>query len=134
MYGNEAIVCEHDGCGKRWEREPALEVACPVAACRAEPGQKCRHVSPSGHVKSLGFSHLQPWGHDAREAQAELSGAFGVCPLGRCGCANKPDLRARLEAIVAGVDLVTMPRETFAALVAPAAAPPAREPDQLALL
>ena len=37
------VTCKN--CGKEWERDPALEVACP--SCSAEVGQQCRR--PSGH-------------------------------------------------------------------------------------
>lgn len=36
-------------CGQEWERDPALEVTCPV--CSADIGQKCKR--PSGHPASL---------------------------------------------------------------------------------
>lgn len=86
-------------CPKTWPRDPALEVECPV--CGAVPGEKCRTRRPSGHVHSAKFSGLPPWGHDERDLEAALAGAYGECPEGRCGLAVKAkELGVPVEALV----------------------------------
>jgi hypothetical protein len=75
------------GCSKQWAADPVLAVACPT--CPAKPGQACR--SPSGH---------SPWHasgrfHPARDLAADAAGAYGKCPLGRCG--QSPEAKAERD-------------------------------------
>lgn len=86
--------CAVDGCDREWPRDPVLEVACPEPDCGAGVGAACVERRPSGHVNRGAFAGLPDWGHDARELLADATGCYGVCPLGRCGQANK----ARREA------------------------------------
>lgn len=72
--------CNRTGCPSTWPRDPVLEVACPD--CGAAVGVRCRR--PSGH--SGGFTDL----HAARDLLADALGAYGPCPLGICGAANRP--------------------------------------------
>lgn len=72
------VFCLNTGCGKSWPRDPVLEVACPD--CRQPVGSPCRR--PSGHKAA------EP--HAARDILADRQGHYGLCPLGRCGLANKP--------------------------------------------
>lgn len=72
--------CANPGCGRVWPRDPVLEVACPD--CLAPAGVRCRR--PSGH--SGPFIAL----HASRDLLADRQGAYGTCPLGRCGSAAKP--------------------------------------------
>lgn len=55
-------------CGQEWERDPALEVACPQ--CRTDVGEKCKR--PSGHPAGL---------HAGRDKKAlrEVDG-YQKCP------------------------------------------------------
>lgn len=71
------VVCLK-GCRREWARDPIYEVACPT--CRAGIGHPC--VRPSGHGSFGDF-------HRERDIAADRAGAYGVCPLGRCGLANK---------------------------------------------
>lgn len=61
-------------CGTEWERDPALEVACP--SCAAEVGQRCRR--PSGHPVNMG-TQLRGI-HAAREQHALGDGILEPCP------------------------------------------------------
>jgi hypothetical protein len=75
-----ALHCQIAGCGKSWRGDPVLAVACPT--CNAPAGRGCR--SPSGH---------RPWHssgrfHPARDLAADAAGAYGACPLERCGAAR----------------------------------------------
>jgi len=79
----------HPDCPKTWPRDPVLEVECPV--CHQPPGSPCVVRAPSEHVKSAFFGHLPPWGHDERDFAAVLAGAYGECPLGRCGLAARAE-------------------------------------------
>lgn len=72
--------CARPGCSSTWPRDPVLEVACPD--CGAGAGVRCRR--PSGHAGH--FTAL----HAARDRLADALGAYGPCPLGRCGVANRP--------------------------------------------
>jgi hypothetical protein len=80
--------CTITGCGKVWPRDPVLEVACPI--CGARPGSPCVARRPSGHVHTSAFAGLPPWGHDERDLAALAAGAYGTCPLGRCGRPQAP--------------------------------------------
>lgn len=62
------VMCA--GCGRTWERDPALEVACPQ--CLAPVGVKCRR--PSGHGCNL---------HHARDYAAMDAGFVEVCPAAK---------------------------------------------------
>jgi hypothetical protein len=73
------VFCRREGCGKRWARDPVLEVACP--SCQAGVGSPCRR--PSEH---------QTWGgqpHAERDIAADKAGHYGPCPLGWCGLEQK---------------------------------------------
>jgi hypothetical protein len=61
-------------CGRTWERDPALEVACPV--CAAAIGQPCPRSRPSGH------SAWGDWAHNERDllAMATVAGYVHACP------------------------------------------------------
>lgn len=72
--------CAKPGCSLTWPRDPALEVDCPD--CAAPVGVGCRR--PSGH--SGGFVEL----HGSRDLAADAAGAYGTCPLGLCGVADRP--------------------------------------------
>ena len=63
------MVCDH-----HWDRDPVLEVACPV--CKQKVGSPCVSRAPSGHVKSGAFQGLQPWGHDERDLLAAEEGKY----------------------------------------------------------
>jgi hypothetical protein len=65
-------VCAVTGCDREWPRDPVLEVACPD--CHAAAGVRCKR--PSGHSGSF---------VTARDLAADAAGAYGPCPLGRCG-------------------------------------------------
>jgi hypothetical protein len=69
------VICLKPGCNCSWERDPALEVACPD--CKARVGSKCRR--PSGHTTWQGEVH------SARDLLADKLGHYGACPSGRCG-------------------------------------------------
>ena len=75
-----AAHCNRPGCPSAWPRDPVLEVACPD--CGAGVGVRCRR--PSGHAGR--FTDL----HAARDHLADAEGAYGPCPLGLCGAANRP--------------------------------------------
>lgn len=75
-------------CDHTFERDPVLEVPCPV--CEAGVGVKCASVAPSGHRKSAGFSKLPPWGHDERELLAAAQGCYF-----HTGCFDSYDELAR---------------------------------------
>jgi hypothetical protein len=72
--------CNKPGCGREWPRDPTLEVECPT--CHAPIGKECKR--PSGHRVFGGEPHPQ------RDLLADREGHYGVCPLGSCGAANKP--------------------------------------------
>lgn len=92
-----SVSCQR--CPKTWPRDPVLEVECPV--CGADPGEKCRTRRPSGHVHSAKFSGLPPWGHDQRDLEAVLAGAYGECPEGQCGLAVKAkEMGVSLDSLV----------------------------------
>jgi hypothetical protein len=95
------VSCNIPGCGRVWPRDPVLEVACP--RCAAPPGSPCVARRPSGHVHSAAFAGLPDWGHDERDLAALAAGAYGVCPLGRCGRpqAEGGQLALGLEALAA---------------------------------
>lgn len=85
-------------CGVEYDHEPALDVTCP--RCGAEPGVKCGDYSPSGHSKK-GF--LPAWGHNERDLQAVIEGAYkcdhGITPdEARKLLAGKEARRERIEA------------------------------------
>jgi len=82
--------CARPGCDLEYPRDPVLEVACPD--CRAPIGAGCRR--PSGH--SGGFVEI----HAARDLAADTAGAYGTCPLGRCGVANIPRAPVQQELIL----------------------------------
>jgi hypothetical protein len=66
----EAVCC----CGLTWERDPALEVVCPV--CGAAVGQPCPRSRPSGH------SAWGDWAHNERDflAMDTVKGYVHDCP------------------------------------------------------
>lgn len=70
--------CQVPGCGKSWPRDPVLDVDCPT--CPAKAGARCRR--PSEHPVPGGF-------HPERDLAADAAGAYGPCPLNRCGL-NRP--------------------------------------------
>ncbi|WP_242187174.1 hypothetical protein [Sphingomonas sp. CARO-RG-8B-R24-01] len=72
--------CNRPGCTSTRQRDPVLEV--PRPDCGAGIGVRCRR--PSGHAGN--FTDL----HAARDLLADASGAYGHCPLGLCGAANRP--------------------------------------------
>lgn len=72
--------CARPGCTVTWQCDPVLTVACPD--CGAAIGTRCRR--PSGHAGP--FVAL----HAARDVLADRQGAYGPCPLGICGAANRP--------------------------------------------
>lgn len=90
--------CNIDGCGREWPRDPVLEVACPI--CRAQPGSPCVARRPSGHVHTGAYAGLPPWGHDERDLAALAAGAFGQCPLGRCGRPQQAGVQLSLDVPV----------------------------------
>ncbi len=67
------MTCGECG-GDVFERDPVLEVKCPV--CGAPVGVHCASVAPSGHRKSRRFSGLAPWGHDERDLLAAAEGHY----------------------------------------------------------
>ncbi len=69
------VRCLNEGCGKRWDMDPALAVACPD--CNQPSGSPCKR--PSGHAIFAGGVH------GARDLAADKNGAYGVCPMGGCG-------------------------------------------------
>lgn len=71
--------CNRSGCTATWPRDPVLEVPCPD--CGVGIGVRCRR--PSGHVGA--FTDLNA----ARDLLADACGAYGRCPLGLCGAANR---------------------------------------------
>lgn len=71
-------TCARPGCGRTWLRDPVLEVTCPD--CGAPIGVRCRR--PSGHSGPMVKLHA------ARDLLADRIGAYGHCPLGRCGAAQ----------------------------------------------
>jgi hypothetical protein len=72
--------CAKPGCNRLgWRRDPAL-VACPD--CLAPVGIGCRRPSGDGGP----FVDL----HASRDFVADAAGAYGSCPLGLYGLANKP--------------------------------------------
>ena len=71
--------CATPDCDLSYERDPCL-VVCPD--CLAPVGIGCRR--PSGHAGP--FVEL----HAARDLAADAAGAYGACPLGRCGPARQP--------------------------------------------
>ena len=62
------ITCQL--CGEQWDKDPALEVPCPV--CPAKVGQWCRR--PSEHRAMLL--------HRPRIKAAEAAGKISKCPKG----------------------------------------------------
>ena len=68
-------VCAVPGCDRAWPCDPILEVACPD--CHAPVGVRCKR--PSGYSGSFVTAHA------ARDLAADAAGAYGPCPLGRCG-------------------------------------------------
>jgi len=80
MTATDPKQCQHAGCPKSFERDPALEVACPE--CDAEPGTLCRR--PSGHVVWNTEWDLPRGIHPERDVEALRQGIYGECPLGRC--------------------------------------------------
>lgn len=76
-----AVHCTR-GCSRSWPSDPVLAVECPV--CHAKPGVMCRN--PSGHSK---WKHQANNFHADRDIAADQAGAYGPCPLGICGLANK---------------------------------------------
>lgn len=81
------IGCNIAGCGKKWPRDPVLEVACPK--CGAPEGVLCGAKRPSGHKMSAAMSRKNGWGCDERDILADKEGKYGECPLGGCGTALK---------------------------------------------
>ena len=85
---NAAVRCMN-GCGRTWARDPVLEVRCPT--CGAI-GRRC--MRPSEHpIFGKGF-------HAARDLLADREGKYGVCPLGKCGVANKDKQLSLFEGAV----------------------------------
>lgn len=82
--------CAKPGCDREWPRDPVLEVDCPD--WRAPVGDGCRR--PSGH--GGGFVEI----HAARDLAADAAGAYGPCPLGRCGAANAPITSVQQELLL----------------------------------
>lgn len=62
-----------------------LEVACPD--CGAGIGVRCKR--PSGHSGPFVDAHA------SRDLAADAAGAYGPCPLGRCGSAVNASAAAR---------------------------------------
>ena len=90
---SESAQCHN--CGRRWPRDPVLEVACPV--CGAAIGHPCRVARPSAHVHSAAFAGLPPWGHDARELLAAVENKYG------CDCGiSLAEARRRLACVLRG--------------------------------
>lgn len=83
-------VCAKPDCDRTWPRDPCLEVVCPD--CRAAVGTGCRR--PSGH--GGGFVKL----HAARDLAADATGAYGTCPLDRCGVAHLPKAPVQQELLL----------------------------------
>lgn len=54
-------------CGQSWDRDPALEVTCPV--CKSKPGIKCKIERPSEHKLNPAFCGL-PDVHPLRDLLA----------------------------------------------------------------
>lgn len=69
------VRCLNEGCGKRWDMDPALAVTCPD--CNQPPGRRC--MRPSEHPVPFGEVHA------ARDLAADKIGAYGICPMGGCG-------------------------------------------------
>lgn len=72
-------VCANPDCERAWERDPILEVPCPD--CHAGVGAYCKR--PSGHSGPFVEAHA------SRDLAADRAGAYGPCPLGTCGLANR---------------------------------------------
>lgn len=89
-------------CGVEYDHEPALDVTCP--RCGAEPGVQCFDLAPSGHRKTGIFARCDgPWGHNERDLQAVIEGAYkcdhGITPdEARKLLAGKEARRERIEA------------------------------------
>ena len=62
-------------CGREWERDPALEVACPK--CKVPIGRYCLARKPSGHTTNFGNKTLI---HPARDQLAMDLGFRQKCP------------------------------------------------------
>ena len=77
--------CNHPG----WRRDPAL-VACPD--CLAPVGIGSRRQSDDGGL----FVDVPA----SRDFAADAAGAYGTCPLGLCGVANKPRQRVQQELLL----------------------------------
>lgn len=71
-------------CGQTWERDPALEVACPK--CQAKVGAACVAKRPSEHRLSAAFAGLTTGVHAERDllAMREVPG-YGRCPKASMG-------------------------------------------------
>lgn len=83
--------CLKPQCERTWPRDPVLEVPCPT--CHAGVGMWCRR--PSGHsFKSF---------HRERDIAADLAGAYGRCPTGRCGLAVTANLRPTQHDLFEGL-------------------------------
>jgi hypothetical protein len=66
------VSCQH--CGEEWERDPALEVPCPI--CNSMVGHYCGHKRPSGHKVRFGSTLIHP----ARDQLATNRGFLQRCP------------------------------------------------------
>lgn len=77
-------VCSIPGCDREWPRDPMLEVPCPD--CGAGIGVHCKR--PSGHSGPFVNAHA------SRDLAADAAGAYGTCPLGRCGIAANGTARS----------------------------------------
>ena len=91
-------VCSVPGCDREWPRDPMLEVSCPD--CRAPVGVRCKR--PSGHSGPFVQAHA------ARDFAADAAGAYGPCPLGRCGPASSTAARNRDAAAGAAQGLLPL--------------------------
>ena len=79
------VACS--ACGQEWERDPALEVACPK--CEAKVGNYCRIRRPSGHTANFGAKTLI---HPARDQLAMDRGFIERCPASTISGAAQPQL------------------------------------------
>ncbi len=74
-------------CGDEWDRDPALEVACPT--CNSKIGHYCGQKRPSGHKVRFGSPLIHP-------ARDQLAIDLGF--LKRCSVAILPELTPSVQS------------------------------------
>ena len=81
----------HTPCGYEWERDPALEVTCPV--CGAAVGKPCQRLRPSGH------SAWGLWAHNDRDLLADALGKYAhPCTVPPAGGTKPQESRTKADA------------------------------------